>query len=102
MVKLLAITLLFAALAASAAAAPYDFDDEPRSMDVGFDLEDEPRELELEGEEENDNEEGEEDGEPEMRDDEDDDKLNVSDRQFWGRPARQTGRRCLRYVGRSL
>merc|ERR1712037_592876 len=47
MAKLLIPTLLCVALVASVAAAPYDFDDEPRSSETDLEANDEPRDLDL-------------------------------------------------------
>merc|ERR1712038_96566 len=126
MAKVWVLTLLCVALVASAVAAPYDFEDEPRSSsvsDVAFEAEDEPRGLGLDEDDEDsgfelDNEE------PEMRDDEDDEDLGLepevreaddegedlepepeaSDRRSevaWKRTS-SSGLRCLRFIGRSL
>merc|ERR1712037_1094929 len=45
MAKLLIPTLLCVALVASVAAAPYDFDDEPRSSETDLESDDEPSDL---------------------------------------------------------
>merc|ERR1719226_234296 len=128
MAKLRALTLLCVALVASAVAAPYDFEDEPRSSsDVAFEAEDEPRGLELHEEDDNlgindegdsdvelDDEEPEARGEekedlelePEVRGDDDDDEdlePDASDRRsqrLW--KTNSNGLRCLRFIGRSL
>merc|ERR1712066_1141716 len=79
MAKVRVLTLLCVALVASAIAAPYAFEDEPRSSsdsDVAFEAEDEPRDLGLD---EDDEDSGVEldDEEPEMRADEDDEDLEL-------------------------
>merc|ERR1712210_46229 len=45
MAKLLIPTLLCVALVASVAAAPYDFDDEPRSSETDLETDNEPSDL---------------------------------------------------------